>query len=388
MPPGNGYGMPPSHFDPTQGGHTANGVAEELLTGDTTRKVRDAALAAVPGGTVQRVETDAEGAKYEAHMTKSDGTEVTVKVDTKLDVSSIEAGPRSPRTHVDEREPPAPGAALLRLPLAYLAADEPSVMDDIEAIKQLKARYCRTMDTKDWTAMREVFADDVTMDTTESGGDVVTGADDFMTFLTAPIADVVTVHQCHTPEIELRVTEHVRPASGRWRTCCAGRTAPSCTATGTTTRPTSRAQRRVAHRVVHADPATHGLHGSGHFRVMRFPAGERRPKRHFLVGVPGFEPGASASRNRKRRLTADVCEQSWLVRAGSVLRQTRANEHAGATVETCLDRLLRNRGDVGVGEVIREVVRRLPCRGPTFRAKADSVSSMTVPPSSRSPCRC
>ena len=76
-------------------------------------------------------------------------------------------------------------------------------MDDIEAIKQLKARYCRTMDTKDWAAMREVFADDVTMDTTESGGDVVTGADDFMTFLRAQIADVVTVHQCHTPEIEL-----------------------------------------------------------------------------------------------------------------------------------------------------------------------------------------
>ena len=34
-------------------------------------------------------------------------------------------------------------------------------MDDIEAIKQLKARYCRTMDTKDWAAMRQVFADDV-----------------------------------------------------------------------------------------------------------------------------------------------------------------------------------------------------------------------------------
>ena len=35
-------------------------------------------------------------------------------------------------------------------------------MDDIEAIKQLKARYFRTMDTKDWAGMREVFADDVT----------------------------------------------------------------------------------------------------------------------------------------------------------------------------------------------------------------------------------
>ena len=94
MPPGNGYGMPPSNFDPTQGGHTANGITEELLTGDTATRVRDAALAAVPGGTVQRVETDAEGAKYEAHMTKSDGTEVTVKVDANFDVSSIEDGPR------------------------------------------------------------------------------------------------------------------------------------------------------------------------------------------------------------------------------------------------------------------------------------------------------
>ena len=27
-------------------------------------------------------------------------------------------------------------------------------MDDIEAITQLKGRYCRTMDTKDWAAMR------------------------------------------------------------------------------------------------------------------------------------------------------------------------------------------------------------------------------------------
>jgi uncharacterized protein (TIGR02246 family) len=76
-------------------------------------------------------------------------------------------------------------------------------MEDIEAIKQLKARYCRTMDTKDWAAMRRVFTDDVTMDTTDSGGGVVSGADDFMAFLVGAIGDVVTVHQCHTPEIEV-----------------------------------------------------------------------------------------------------------------------------------------------------------------------------------------
>jgi uncharacterized protein (TIGR02246 family) len=86
-------------------------------------------------------------------------------------------------------------------------------VDDIEAIKQLKARYCRTMDTKDWAAMRELFTDGVTIDTTSSGGGVVSGADDFMTFLQAQIGDVVTVHQCHTPEIELVASDR---ASGVW----------------------------------------------------------------------------------------------------------------------------------------------------------------------------
>jgi hypothetical protein len=86
-------------------------------------------------------------------------------------------------------------------------------MDDVEAIKQLKARYCRLMDMKEWTAYRQCFTEDVTMDTTDSGGTVITGADEFLTFLVAAIGDVVTVHQCHTPEIQIiSGTE----ASGIW----------------------------------------------------------------------------------------------------------------------------------------------------------------------------
>ncbi|MBV8296768.1 MAG: nuclear transport factor 2 family protein [Acidimicrobiia bacterium] len=76
-------------------------------------------------------------------------------------------------------------------------------MDDIEAIKQLKARYFRLMDIKDWDGMREVFADDVYINTTGSGGRVVQGADDFMAGLRSLLADVVTVHHGHMPEIEL-----------------------------------------------------------------------------------------------------------------------------------------------------------------------------------------
>ncbi len=76
-------------------------------------------------------------------------------------------------------------------------------MDDVEAIKQLKARYFRTMDTKDWAAMRRVFADDVVVDTSEAGGSRIEGADTFMAFLQDAIGDVETVHHGHMPEIDL-----------------------------------------------------------------------------------------------------------------------------------------------------------------------------------------
>jgi uncharacterized membrane protein YkoI len=78
--------------DPAKGGHTANGKTEQLLTGDTAEKAKAAALAAVPGGTIIRVENDAEGATYEAHMTKSDGSQVTVKMDSNFKVTGTEAG--------------------------------------------------------------------------------------------------------------------------------------------------------------------------------------------------------------------------------------------------------------------------------------------------------
>jgi uncharacterized membrane protein YkoI len=65
---------------------------ETLLTGDTKSKVEAAAVAKVgTGATVVRVETDADGhAAYEVHMTKADGTPVTVYVATSFDVVSVE----------------------------------------------------------------------------------------------------------------------------------------------------------------------------------------------------------------------------------------------------------------------------------------------------------
>ena len=126
-------------------------------------------------------------------------------------------GPRRPRVRGLRREPrrrsrhqqPArhQGRPLL------LSGRGRHDVDDVEAIKQLKARYFRTMDTKDWAGMRQVFADDVVMDTTDSGGGVVTGADAFLEFLQQTLADAVTVHHGHMPEIELTSST---TATGIW----------------------------------------------------------------------------------------------------------------------------------------------------------------------------
>lgn len=66
------------------------GSGETLLTGETAEKVKAAALAAVPGGTVDRVETDDDGSPYEAHVTKADGSRVVVKVNEAFQVTSID----------------------------------------------------------------------------------------------------------------------------------------------------------------------------------------------------------------------------------------------------------------------------------------------------------
>jgi hypothetical protein len=83
--------------DPTVNGNTdpttvAHGPGETLLTDRTATKVKAAALAAVPGGSVIRVETDSGGSPYEAHVRKSDGSIVTVKVDKDFKVTSTESG--------------------------------------------------------------------------------------------------------------------------------------------------------------------------------------------------------------------------------------------------------------------------------------------------------
>src|SRR4051794_39553683 len=72
-------GAQPGAGQTTRQGTPPQHPGETLLTDGTAQKVKDAALKKVPGATVLRVETDAEGSPYEAHLRKSDGSEVTAK---------------------------------------------------------------------------------------------------------------------------------------------------------------------------------------------------------------------------------------------------------------------------------------------------------------------
>jgi len=75
-------------------------------------------------------------------------------------------------------------------------------MDDIEAIRQLKARYFRALDSKDWELYGSVFADDLIVDNRRAGSTVFEGRDAFVAYVSAlPI--VQSVHHGHMPEIEL-----------------------------------------------------------------------------------------------------------------------------------------------------------------------------------------
>jgi hypothetical protein len=84
--PGNGQG-PRRH-----GGSAPVRGDEKSVSTEVADKLKAAAVAKVPGATAYRVETDAGDAAYEVHMTKSDGSLVTVKFDKDLNVTAVEDG--------------------------------------------------------------------------------------------------------------------------------------------------------------------------------------------------------------------------------------------------------------------------------------------------------
>jgi hypothetical protein len=92
----------------------------------------------------------------------------------------------------------------------------------IEEIKQLKARYFRLMDTKDWAKLRTIFCDDAVFDAraslsidghgkegraAESNHWVYRGGDGIVEFIKGAIGTSRTVHHGHCHEIEIASSE-------------------------------------------------------------------------------------------------------------------------------------------------------------------------------------
>jgi hypothetical protein len=78
---------------PSTGHHGGQRADETLLTGSNAAKAKAAALQALPGATVERVETDGDGGGvYEAHVVKADGSRATVLFDKDFAVLSVQDG--------------------------------------------------------------------------------------------------------------------------------------------------------------------------------------------------------------------------------------------------------------------------------------------------------
>ncbi|WP_099020629.1 nuclear transport factor 2 family protein [Mycolicibacterium palauense] len=84
--------------------------------------------------------------------------------------------------------------------------------DEIEAIRRLKAQYCRFLDTRDIEAWKALFSPDVVvrLDVAVSTGGAdpqtmppLEGLDAFVPVVLGGIGDAATMHHCHTPEIDL-----------------------------------------------------------------------------------------------------------------------------------------------------------------------------------------
>jgi hypothetical protein len=79
----------------------------------------------------------------------------------------------------------------------------PEDLVEIELIRQLKARYFHFMDQKRWDEWEQVFCEDVVIDTTQDGPDVLQGRAVFRAYLLPILEGVKTVHHGHCSQIEL-----------------------------------------------------------------------------------------------------------------------------------------------------------------------------------------
>ncbi|MEE9285019.1 MAG: nuclear transport factor 2 family protein [Dehalococcoidia bacterium] len=73
---------------------------------------------------------------------------------------------------------------------------------DLEAIKQLKARYFRFLDAKEWERFGAVFSDDAVILPPDGDAPVARGRQEIVARVRGVVEGAVTVHHGHMPEIQ------------------------------------------------------------------------------------------------------------------------------------------------------------------------------------------
>lgn len=87
-------------------------------------------------------------------------------------------------------------------------SDELTRLIDYEAIRNVKARYCRFLDTKDWDGFMALFTPDAVMDVEEdTGNPPISGHAAILEQVRSAVIDARTAHQIHSTEIDLRGDE-------------------------------------------------------------------------------------------------------------------------------------------------------------------------------------
>ena len=86
----------------------------------------------------------------------------------------------------------------------------------IQEIKNLKARYFRCIDLKQWVELADVFTSDIRLNRASVAGDEaewLSSREEVLVYMRSALADVTTCHHGHLPEITIQSTE---TAKGVW----------------------------------------------------------------------------------------------------------------------------------------------------------------------------
>ena len=80
-----------------------------------------------------------------------------------------------------------------------------STVDACHALSQAKARYCYTLDSRDWAGFGDLMTEDIELDVSDgnTGVPVIVGRDNAVEMIRSSLTNARSAHQVHTPLIDI-----------------------------------------------------------------------------------------------------------------------------------------------------------------------------------------